>query len=164
MPDLLDWPTICKAPDTLNDLTVLELRSLWARFGPKTPPSPHRAILLRELAFLAQSGTTRRPKDNELLIRAAMKVASVNRSPDAKPAVKSRQPPSQTPGELPIGTVLTRQWRKQTHQVTVLGGGWFQYQGQSYKSLSLVANHITGTHWSGPRFFGLHHIREQRHG
>jgi len=161
---LLEWPAICRSPDSLSGLSVADLRALWARFGPKAAPSPHRAILLRELAFVAQTGTTRRPKDNELLIRAAMKVASVNRSDD-KPVGKSRPPPpSKATEELPIGTVLTRQWRKQTHQVTVLGGGWFQYQGQTYKSLSLVANHITGTHWSGPRFFGLHRIREQQYG
>lgn len=167
MQDRLDWPAIAQNPDSLNDCAVAELRAMWARFGPKTPPSPHRAILLRELAFLVQSGTARRPKDNELLIRAAMKAASVIRSPEDKPAEKpgvARMPAPKAVEDLPVGTVLTRQWRKQIHQVTVLAGGWFQYQGRSYKSLSLVANHITGTHWSGPRFFGLHRIREQRHG
>ncbi|MBC4018850.1 DUF2924 domain-containing protein [Siccirubricoccus deserti] len=27
--------------------------------------------------------------------------------------------------------------------------------GQRFASLSEVARHITGAHWSGPRFFGL---------
>jgi hypothetical protein len=27
--------------------------------------------------------------------------------------------------------------------------------GQRYRSLSVVAERITGAHWSGPRFFGL---------
>jgi hypothetical protein len=31
------------------------------------------------------------------------------------------------------------------------------YRGQRYKSLSEVARHITGTRWSGPRFFGVTH-------
>jgi hypothetical protein len=26
---------------------------------------------------------------------------------------------------------------------------------RSWASLSAIARHITGTHWSGPRFFGL---------
>ncbi len=32
------------------------------------------------------------------------------------------------------------------------GYGW---RGKSYASLSEVARAITGTRWSGPRFFGL---------
>jgi len=29
------------------------------------------------------------------------------------------------------------------------------YEGQHYRSLTVIAKRITGTHWSGPRFFGL---------
>jgi DUF2924 family protein len=31
----------------------------------------------------------------------------------------------------------------------------FTWSGKSYRSLSEVACAITGTRWSGPRFFGL---------
>jgi hypothetical protein len=31
----------------------------------------------------------------------------------------------------------------------------FRWNGQTYKSLSKVANAITGAKWNGPRFFGL---------
>ena len=31
----------------------------------------------------------------------------------------------------------------------------FEYEGQPYRSLSVIAKRITGAHWSGPRFFGL---------
>jgi len=31
----------------------------------------------------------------------------------------------------------------------------FEYEGQPYRSLSVIAARITGAHWSGPRFFGL---------
>jgi hypothetical protein len=31
----------------------------------------------------------------------------------------------------------------------------FGYGGKSYRSLSMVARKITGTRWSGPRFFGI---------
>lgn len=33
--------------------------------------------------------------------------------------------------------------------------GGFQLDGKAWKSLSAIAKHITGTDWSGPRFFGL---------
>jgi Protein of unknown function (DUF2924) len=31
----------------------------------------------------------------------------------------------------------------------------FEYKGQRYRSLTVIAEQITGVHWSGPRFFGL---------
>jgi hypothetical protein len=31
----------------------------------------------------------------------------------------------------------------------------FEYEGQYYRSLTVIAERITGAHWSGPRFFGL---------
>jgi hypothetical protein len=38
--------------------------------------------------------------------------------------------------------------------VVVLESG-FSYRGQRYRSLSELAQLITGSHWSGPLFFGL---------
>jgi hypothetical protein len=49
---------------------------------------------------------------------------------------------------------LSREWRGVTHRVLVLDQG-FEHQGTRYGSLSEVARAITGTRWSGPRFFGL---------
>ena len=31
----------------------------------------------------------------------------------------------------------------------------FAYGGKTYRSLTVIAQQITGAHWSGPRFFGL---------
>jgi hypothetical protein len=31
----------------------------------------------------------------------------------------------------------------------------FAWAGQTYRSLSEIATQISGTRWSGPRFFGL---------
>ena len=31
----------------------------------------------------------------------------------------------------------------------------FEYEGQRYRSLTVITERITGAHWSGPRFFGL---------
>jgi hypothetical protein len=52
------------------------------------------------------------------------------------------------------GTRLIRQWEGKTHQVMVIESG-FEYNGEQYKSLSVIARLITGTRWSGPMFFGL---------
>lgn len=55
---------------------------------------------------------------------------------------------------LETGTILVRKWRNTEHRVLVLEGG-FEHQGKRYESLTAIARAITGTNWSGPRFFGL---------
>jgi hypothetical protein len=50
--------------------------------------------------------------------------------------------------------VLRRDYQGQRHTVTVARDG-FDWQGTSYPSLSAIARAITGTAWSGPRFFAL---------
>lgn len=56
--------------------------------------------------------------------------------------------------DLNPGTTLVRTWKSVTHSVTVLESG-FVYKGKVYSSLTQVAGVITGSHWSGPAFFGL---------
>ena len=52
------------------------------------------------------------------------------------------------------GTVLVREYKGQTIQVTVMDRG-FEYLGRVYRSLSAVAKEVTGSHWNGLYFFGL---------
>jgi hypothetical protein len=56
--------------------------------------------------------------------------------------------------QLKPGTVLVRDYQGQRHTVTVAPDG-FVWQGTTYSSLSAIARAITGTAWSGPRFFAL---------
>ncbi len=65
---------------------------------------------------------------------------------------RGRSNPS--PGTLKTGTRLYRSWRGITQEVLVLEGG-YSWRDKTYASLSEVARAITGTRWSGPRFFGL---------
>lgn len=55
---------------------------------------------------------------------------------------------------LTIGTQLVRTYKGQKHIVTVLEKG-FDYNGQTYSSLSKLAFEITGTKWNGRLFFEL---------
>jgi Protein of unknown function (DUF2924) len=55
---------------------------------------------------------------------------------------------------LKTGTTLLRLWRGHTHSILV-GEDGFEYEGRRYRSLTVIAERITGAHWSGPRFFGL---------
>ncbi len=59
-----------------------------------------------------------------------------------------------SPGALKAGTRLYRSWRGVTQEILVLEDG-YSWRGKSYASLSEVARAITGTRWSGPRFFGV---------
>lgn len=53
-----------------------------------------------------------------------------------------------------VGNRLVRRWRGRTYVVDAVEGG-FSYDGATFSSLSEIARLITGTRWSGPRFFGL---------
>ncbi len=59
-----------------------------------------------------------------------------------------------SPKPLKTGTRLYRSWRGVTQEVLVLESG-YSWQDKSYASLSEAARAITGTRWSGPKFFGL---------
>ena len=52
------------------------------------------------------------------------------------------------------GAQLVRESNGRRYQIEVIEDG-FRMNGETFKSLSAVALHITGTSWSGPRFFGL---------
>lgn len=57
-------------------------------------------------------------------------------------------------GRIKPGSRIVREWGGATHHVVVLEGS-YHYQDRRYTSLTQIAREITGTHWSGPRFFGL---------
>jgi hypothetical protein len=58
------------------------------------------------------------------------------------------------PRKLTPGTRLVRDWHGVGHTVIVLEDS-FEFDGRHWKSLTAIARAITGTHWNGPRFFGL---------
>ena len=56
--------------------------------------------------------------------------------------------------------MLGREWNGQMHRVAVLTEG-FALDGKTHRSLTKVAFAITGTRWSGPKFFGLRDRRSK---
>ena len=74
--------------------------------------------------------------------RALAAIASGRRAVDAVP-----QPTS-------AGAGFVREWNGRLYRVQVVNGG-HEMDNVRYRSLSAVARKITGTAWSGPRFFGL---------
>jgi len=55
---------------------------------------------------------------------------------------------------LTPGMRLLREWNGRTFEVEVTETG-FVWRDKHYRSLSAIAREITGTRWSGPRFFGV---------
>ena len=55
---------------------------------------------------------------------------------------------------LSPGTRLVREWNGKTISVEVHEHGYY-YGCRLYGSLSEIAREVTGTRWSGPRFFGI---------
>lgn len=73
--------------------------------------------------------------------------------PVAKKPPKPAPPPKPRDPRLPpVGTVVRRVYRGETHEVLVRHDD-FEYRGQAFGSLSAIAQQITGTNWNGFAFF-----------
>jgi hypothetical protein len=108
-------------------------------FGRDAPPRLSRTLIEKAIAYDMQvrafGGLSART------IRALKSAAK----PAAAPA--SNRPPSR-------GARLVREWNGILHEVEVLDDGYL-WREQRHRSLSAIALAITGTKWSGPRFFGV---------
>jgi hypothetical protein len=128
----------------LVDRSTQDLRVAWRELHRTGPPQGlSRDLLIRALAHRLQEethGRTSRAQQRRLQTLA-------------REFEKGRG--SSDPGIiLRTGTTLVRRWRGHTHTVLVREDG-FEYEGRHYRSLTVIAERITGAHWSGPRFFGL---------
>jgi Protein of unknown function (DUF2924) len=127
----------------LVDRSTQELRRAWRALHHTGPPlGLSRDLIIRGLADKLQErarGGPSRALHRRLQILAG-EFEKGARSFDA--------------GVLKTGATLVRQWRGHTHTVLV-GDEGFEYGGRRYRSLTVIAEQITGAHWSGPRFFGL---------
>jgi len=125
----------------LPGMSSSQLRERWKLMGGNAPRVP--ISLLRPL--LAQRLQERRHGALPALIaRELLRV--INAGTDAAPHCRRI--------ELTPGTRLVRDWNGKTISVDVLEDG-FAYDNCIWRSLSEIARHVTGAHWSGPRFFGL---------
>jgi len=122
-----------------------ELNELWRKLFESDPPQAGKQYLIRRLAYRLQ----------ELAHGGLNSSAATILDGLSKPQENGTQSILQPDTALPApGARLIREWHGVEHTVTILDNG-FEYQGRRYKSLTGVAKAITGTHWSGPVFFGL---------
>ena len=128
----------------LVDRSTQDLRLAWRQVHrTEPPPGLSRDLLIRALAHRLQEethgGTSRAQRRRLQTLAREFEKGSGSSDPGIM---------------LRTGTTLVRQWRGHTHTVLVREDG-FEYEGQHYRSLTVIAERITGAHWSGPRFFGL---------
>ena len=134
----------------LRQMTVRELRERYAEIFGEATRSGNKAWLWKRIAWRMQANAE--GDLTERALRRAMEIANDSDLRLRPPVLKS--PPSVNSSDLMPGSVLTRKYKGQTITVTILDNG-FEFNGEIYRSLSAIANAVTGSHWSGHRFFGL---------
>ena len=128
---------------SLLDRSTQELRLAWRKLHRTEPPlGMSRDLLIRSLAYNLQQRADGSPN---LALRRRLQILA--RAPDRR----ARLDPGVV---LKAGSTLVREWRGHAHTVLVRENG-FEYEGRRYRSLTVIAERITGAHWSGPRFFGV---------
>jgi Protein of unknown function (DUF2924) len=138
--------------DALSGLDKSELHIRWEEAFSHPPPKyMRRNILVRAVAHETQLEAAGGVP--AVLVRQLERAARSMR--DGKTSTSaSDHHRSASAVTIKPGTRLLRDWQDVTHEVIILEKG-VQYRGREWSSLSAVAREITGTRWSGPRFFGL---------
>jgi Protein of unknown function (DUF2924) len=133
----------------LRGLAVGDLRARWHTvFRRRAPPHLPRHLLFRILAYRLQAD---RLGDLDVDSRRLLDRIGSGASAETERLIADFK---RSRTELRPGTLLTREWDGHLQRVMVVADG-YSWNGKTYPSLSKVAFAITGSRWSGPRFFGL---------
>jgi hypothetical protein len=137
----------------IQAMTTGQLRSEFERLSGRPTGSWNREWLLRKVSWLVQE-RQRQTSDTVRLPTLVAEVRDTPRSPRLDAPIQAIRSPIRDPRLPRPGAVILRDYRGLRLTVTVLERG-FEWNGQTYSSLSAVASAITGQHWSGRLFFGL---------
>ncbi|QOZ21662.1 hypothetical protein XI02_14065 [Bradyrhizobium sp. CCBAU 21365] len=131
--------------DRLPAMPIVQLRARYRGLFRTEPPKAFGPDLLRRsIAHQIQEQTYGGlSREHQRMLNQLVKAARTK--PNGRIAVPRRIKP---------GSELVRTWNRCTYRVMVMEDG-FAYEGRTFASLSEIATAITGTKWSGPRFFGL---------
>jgi len=126
--------------DRVQSLGLDELRALWrATLRSLPPPALSKDLVARFLCWHLQEQAL-----GGLDVGTRKLLDSLARG----------DPGTDGSRRLKAGTLLVREYQGERHTVTVVPDGYVWGEA-TYASLSTIARAITGTAWSGPRFFGL---------
>jgi len=142
---------------TIEDLQKLsreELIKLWKKlFKTNSPQHAKKEFLIKHITWEQQvrkeggySEQTQKKLDK--LAERLAKNVEVNNEKEEQEVKKC------STLEIKAGTKLIREFKGEKHEVIALDKG-FEYRNKFYKSLSAIANEITGTRWNGKVFFGI---------
>jgi hypothetical protein len=152
-----DWASLEVEIARLRGLDLKGLRARWRMaFGRETPPSLPRHLLLAMLAYRLQAEVL-----GDLDAETVRFLKHIDLASSKQAAIPLTREFDRRRRQLSAGTVLIREWNGAHHRVMVVEGG-FAWEGRTYQSLSEIAKTITGTKWSGPRFFGLRDSKQAR--
>ncbi len=128
----------------LHEMKMPDLWKVWDLHFASRPVHPNRKYLtsrlsyrIQELAFGTLPQSTR-----ERLVDYGQNLSKIKTNTPAKAVA------------MP-GATLVREFEGKEFRVEVLADGRYEYNQKIYRSLSAIAKNITGTHWSGPAFFGV---------
>jgi hypothetical protein len=154
---------IAKEVAAMRRLTMKELRARYAELFGDATIANNRVWLIRRIAWRLQAraegdlSERARRRAQELANDADLRL-SPPKSDAAAPGTEST-PTAVLPFPAdkrlpPPGTVLVRCYKGEDLQVKVLASG-FEFEGQTYRSLSAVTKAITGQHYNGYYFFRI---------
>lgn len=146
-------PAVLRQIAELQRLPMPDLHERWRVLMGTDPPAYNRLFLLKRLIYrvqeLAYGGL---PMSTYQEMERALHAAGYDElGATIAPALR---PTTQKAGHPVVGTRLVREWNGRRYDVLTTREG-FEFEGRPYKSLTAITKVITGTHWNGPRFFGL---------
>jgi hypothetical protein len=156
---------VLKEVESLRRLSVTGLRQKYLEVFGEESRSHHKDFLFRRIAWrlqaLAEGDLSERARRRALEIAndADVRIRAPKQHGEQNAGVAGRTVVGVINGKRDIrlpepGTLLTREFKGQTHVVKVLADG-FEYEDRKYSSLSAIATEIAGTRWNGFLFFGL---------
>ena len=129
----------------LEDLTWEEQKEMFFElFGFECGLSNGKNIKKRLFAKLQEIYLGGISESDRFVLR---KIAEADDRANLKQTDKTRQ--------MIQGARIVKEWKGKIYTVIITADGRYEYDGEVYRSLSAVADKITGTHWNGKKFFGV---------
>lgn len=135
----------------LESLIVTQLKEIWIKDLKDDNPPSRKAKLVKELAYRLQA-KEHGDLDKNTKVTIARRVKAYEDKLNGKTQVQAANAKKLT---IEVGCKLIKEYKGQTIEVDVIGDKEFKYEGEVYKSLSAIAQEITGQHMSGPRFSSI---------
>lgn len=141
----------------LSSMSAAELQARYEQLTGEKASSANRAYLMRRIAWQIQESAHGGLSEDscQRLKGLTTETDPLERFSARRHASGAHMTARRRDRRLPAaGTVLTRPYRGRVISVTVLEKG-FEFEGQVHRSLSAIADLVTGAHWNGFVFFNL---------